>query len=146
MNPMYFYISALYKYLLDNLPDYSEILFLEAIPQGDIQRFILIADLGGEYEDAQQRFYSPEMLIVTQSTDPQSAKMLGLEVFDLVKQMHDFSVSFDYEWKGEIKNGTVNFARIMAGSTPSPQGNTGNGLFQYVTVLKLSVCDAEDPE
>lgn len=146
MNPMYFYISALYKYLLDNLPDYSEILFLEAIPQGDIQKFILIADLGGEYEDAQQQFYNPELLIVTQSTDPQSAKLLGYEVFELVKQMHDVSLTFDYEWKGEIKSGTVNFSRIIAGSTPQPQGNTGNGLFQYVTVLKISVCDAEDPE
>lgn len=146
MNPMYFYINALHKFLLDNLPEYSEIIFVEAIPQGDIQKFILVADLGGEYEDAQLREYNPEVLIVTQSTDPQSAKMLGLEVFDLVKQMHDFEITFDYEWKNSIKSGTLNFARLMAGTTPQPQGNTGNGLFQYVTILKISVCNADDPE
>lgn len=143
MNPMYFYVNALYKYLLDNLPEYNEILFVEAIPQTDIQRFILIADLGGEYEDAQRQEYNPEMLIVTQSTDPASAKMLGLEVFELVKQMYDLEISFDYEWKSETKSATLNFAGIQAGSTPSPLGNTGNGLFQYVATLKISVCNTD---
>lgn len=146
MSPMYFYIEALYKYLLDNISGIADILYKEAIPQNDLQRFVLIADLGGEYEDSQQREYQPELLIVTQDTSAYAAKMLAYEVFEAVRQIHDLTLPVSYEWHEETKTAEINFAKLMAGSTPSPQGNTGNGLFQYVTVLKLSVCDDEDPE
>lgn len=141
MSPVYFYIESLYKYLLDNISGISDILYKEAIPQNDLQRFVLIADLGGEYEDSQQREYQPELLIVTQDTSAYAAKMLSYEVFNAVKQMHDLTLPVSYEWQGETKNAELNFAKLMAGFTPSPQGNTGNGLFQYMTQLKILVCE-----
>ena len=101
-----------------------------------MQRFILLVDTGGKVTDNINLVrYEPELMVICQDTDNYQAKQLAYTVFEAFGQVYDLSLTFDNF--GVEK--TLNFATIRAEETPSPLGNIGNGLYQYLITFKISI-------
>jgi len=129
------YPEALKKYLVDKLKVECEI-YSEVIPQNNVQRFILLVDTGGKVTDNINLVrYEPELMVICQDTDNYQAKQLAYAVFEAFGQVYDISLTFDNF--GVEK--TLNFATIRAEETPTPLGNIGNGLYQYLITFKILV-------
>ena len=135
MKSYFNYPEALKKYLVDKLKVTCEI-YSEVIPQDNVQRFILLVDTGGKVTDTINLVrYEPELMVICQDTDNYQAKQLAYTVFEAFGQVYDLSLTFDNF--GVEK--TLNFATIRAEETPSPLGNIGNGLYQYLITFKISI-------
>lgn len=135
MKSYFNYPEALKKYLVDKLKVTCEI-YSEVIPQDNVQRFILLVDTGGKVTDNINLVrYEPELMVICQDTDNYQAKQLAYTVFEAFGQVYDLSLTFDNF--GVEK--TLNFATIRAEETPSPLGNIGNGLYQYLITFKISI-------
>lgn len=135
MKSYYNYPEALKKYLIEKLKVETEI-YSEVIPQDNVQRFVLLVDMGGKITDTINLVrYEPELMIICQDTDNYQAKQLAYAVFESLGQIYDKDITFN-NFGSEV---TLNFATFRADNTPCPLGNIGNGLYHYLTTFKVSI-------